>query len=148
MRIFVIENHLNILFCIILRHFCLCLSAMRPQSDMDAVRLSNGSSQNLFVYESQSQHLMAYAIVERFDFNIFNKCDVWKFAIKVIHLQVCNIMSTSAPTSRTYNLIEIIFNTLYQINVFNWISKVFLIMDTSKSSRFQLETTLKSSQFH
>lgn len=52
---------LALLVCIILRHFCFSFSAMRLQSVSEAVRLSNGSPHNLFVNESQSQHLMALA---------------------------------------------------------------------------------------
>lgn len=61
---------LTLLVCIILRQLCLFFSAIRLQSAIDAVRLSNGSPHNLFVKESQSQHLMAFARVKINKFNV------------------------------------------------------------------------------
>lgn len=58
------QDNVRILFCTILRHFCIFLSAIRLQSVTDNVRLSNGSPQFLSVYELQSQHLMANAMTE------------------------------------------------------------------------------------
>lgn len=87
-----INDKICILFWTILRHFCIFLSAIRLQSVTDNVRLLNGSPQFLSVYESQSQHLMANAIVKH-SFFITSLKYVSRF-----HLQVCNIISTNTPT--------------------------------------------------
>lgn len=111
------RNRFYILFCTIFRHFCIFLSAIKLQSVTDDVRLLNGSSQFLSVYESQSQHLMANAVAEH------SVCNTSSKLFSRFHLQFFNIMNTSTPKSRVCSLCEIIFN-LVQID-FNWSKFLF-----------------------